>query len=358
MKKVLYLSNIEVPYRAKFFNELSKHCDLTVLYERNKSSNRDDSWSGSVPKNYKVMYLNGIKIGMENTFSLRIMKFIIMKYDVVVVGCYNSLVQMLAIVMMRLLKIPYILSTDGELFLNQNTWKGKLKYFFLKGASRYLSAGEKAADRLGELVGRENVDVYYFSSIHRNELDANELRMTGNRRERTVLVIGQYFHYKGLDVAIEAVRMDRSIHYKFVGTGKRSELFKKECGIDKLSNVEIIPFLSKTELEEEYLNCALMVLPSRQECWGLVVNEAASFGTPIVSTWGAGGALEFLSDEYPQYLAKPGDADDLLRAIRQCFESETDEYSQFLLKKAKGYSIEKQVEVHIRAIGEGYPKIL
>ena len=56
MKKILYITNIEVPYRVKFFNELAKYCDLTVLYERSKSSNRDGSWSSSEKINYKALY--------------------------------------------------------------------------------------------------------------------------------------------------------------------------------------------------------------------------------------------------------------------------------------------------------------
>ena len=46
-------------------------------------------------------------------------------------------------------------------------------------------------------------------------------------------------------------------------------------------------------------------------CLRLVVNEAASFGTPIVSTWGSGAAMEFIGDDYPQFLAKPADAGSL-----------------------------------------------
>ena len=78
--------------------------------------------------------------------------------------------------------------------------------------------------------------------------------------------------------------MDSSIRYKFVGMGKRTELFLKEMG-NMPENVKVIPFLQKSDLEEEYRRCSLLLLPTRQECWGLVVNEAASFGTPIVSTW-------------------------------------------------------------------------
>ena len=93
MKKVLYLTNIEVPYRVCFFNELAKHCDLTVLYERKKSSNRNNEWSKSEKHIFKSKYLNGIKIKAENAFSFGILKEIFSDYDVVIVGCYNSPVQ-------------------------------------------------------------------------------------------------------------------------------------------------------------------------------------------------------------------------------------------------------------------------
>lgn len=36
MKEVLYISNVEVPYRNEFFNQLALKCNLTVLYEKSK----------------------------------------------------------------------------------------------------------------------------------------------------------------------------------------------------------------------------------------------------------------------------------------------------------------------------------
>ena len=44
MKRILYLTNIEAPYRVRFFNALADHCRLTVAYERRSSSNRDADW--------------------------------------------------------------------------------------------------------------------------------------------------------------------------------------------------------------------------------------------------------------------------------------------------------------------------
>lgn len=347
MKKVLYLTNIEVPYRVRFFNELAKYCDLTVLYERERSANRNQAWAGSVQHNFHVKYLKGLKIGNENAFSLEILKEVFSKYDSIIVGCYNSPVQMLAILMMRLLRIPYILNMDGEPFLSGDGFKKKLKRFFASGAEKYLVAGERSAESLRNALGGEKEIIpYYFSSLSEQEIAEHRLS-AGQDRNDTILVVGQYFDYKGMDVALEAARMDLSLRYKFVGMGNRTELFRQEHEIPE--NVELIPFLQKQELEEEYKKCAMLVLPTRQECWGLVINEAASFGMPIVSTWGSGAAVEFLTEKYPQCLAEPGNPLSLQRAIATMVEEDKEKYRMHLLQKSVGYSIEANVRMHLQA---------
>ena len=345
MKKVLYLSNIEVPYRVRFFNEFSKHCDLTVVYEREKSSSRNAEWTKSESGNYKTEYLGGIKIKGEDAFSLKVLKYVFGKYDEIIVGCYNSHVYMFAILLMKIFRIPYILNVDGEVFVGDKGFKNIAKKFFLSGASKYLAAGEKSAESLKAIAKGKEIVPYYFSSLSREELQRNsqEKRERGN----TVLVVGQYLHCKGLDVALDVARKTPDVNYKFIGMGSKTNVFMEEYKAEGLPNVEFVPFLKKSELEEEYRTCGVFVLPSRQECWGLVINEAASFGTPIVSTYGSGAATEFLADSYPQFLAKPGDSESLLLAINNLRNSNTYEYSRFLLEKSKKYSIEASLEAHI-----------
>mgnify|MGYP003190840125 FL=1 len=251
--------------------------------------------------------------------------------------------------------IPYIINLDGEQFIG-NGLKDKIKRVILHGASGYLVAGEKSGETLANALGLSedlvNVKItpYYFSSLSEQEIEVHSKDRC--IRNNKVLVIGQYFDYKGMDVAYEVAKRTPYISYKFIGMGNRTSLFLKERtgGGHKLSNVEIIPFLQKQELAEEYKQCGCLLLPSRQECWGLVVNEASSFGTPIVSTWGSGAAVEFLSDEYPQYLAKPGDSESLLNCLLLCLNSDNSQYSQYLMEKSKNYSIERSVDCHRKAI--------
>lgn len=348
MKKILYLTNIEVPYRVRFFNELSKYCELTVVYEREKSRNRDEKWTSTETSRYNKVYLNGRKIGNENTFSLKIFDYIFRKYDKIIIGCYNSPIQILAITVMRIMKIPYLINVDGEVFINDYNIKSLIKKMLLTGASRYLVAGEKAADSLETIALRESFTVYYFSSLIEMEIENYGKMRRNNQRKNTILVIGQYYDYKGIDIALKAACIDRQLRFKFVGMGTRSNLFKRKVESLNATNVEVIPFMQKEELEREFSTCAMLVLPSRRECWGLVINEAAAFGTPIVSTWGSGAAIEFLSSEYSRFLVKPGDEIALYNSIKLLMADENiDDYSEYLKRKSRMYSVEKSVIAHL-----------
>lgn len=347
--KVLYLSNIEVPYRVSFFNELSKHVKLTVLYERKRSDDRDLLWSKSVKGGCNVEFLEGIKLGADNSFSFDVCSVLDRGWDVVLVGCVNSFVQLFAMGYMRAKKIPYFINLDGEFFLRDDI-KSKIKLRVLKSACGCLIAGERAGMVLRKKMGGDVcIKPYYFSSLNRYEVELNIKHQV--TRENYVLLVGRYLDVKGLDVAFRAASMDSNIRYKFVGMGNRTEQFRKDMG-DIPPNIEIIPFLQKEDLEEEYKKCSLLLLPSRQECWGLVINEAASFGTPIVSTWGCGAAVEFLSGKYEKYLAEIGSAESLLKCIKACIESNKTEYSNYLKEMSKKYTIERMVECHVSAFNQ------
>ena len=345
--KVLYISNIEVPYRNEYLNQLSLKVDLTVIYERKKSSNRDINWNIKNKLKYKVIYLHGINLLREYSFDIRILKYIFSKnYDYIIMGCMNSPLQIFAIMIMRMFKVNYILNIDGEYFFDGKGLKNALKRFILKGANKYFVAGDKVKENLKKFIPEKKIHVYHFSSLTEREILNNSKRINKNLTNK-ILVVGQYFNYKGIDVALKVAELDNELEYRFIGAGRRSTLVEKKVSSMNLRNVEIIPFLEKKDLFKEYQTCKCLLLPSNKECWGLVINEAASMGCPIISTKGSGASLEFLEK---QWIVDSGDYLSMYKAIK---EIDIYDYNKNLLvKKSQSYSIEKNVEETIMMLYE------
>jgi glycosyltransferase involved in cell wall biosynthesis len=353
--RVLYLTNYHNPYRDKFFEQLGQRCDLTVLFEQRGDVARDVSWfEGAGARSYQELYLPE---GERGPVSPTMLKTVRGGWSLVVAGCYNTTRQMAAIGRMRRRHVPYAVNSDGMVFETGSTLKCAARRHVLCGADAYLCAGEACVPSLRRVVGRDAfVAPYPFSSLT-GERTRELARADAVRDPGLVLVVGQYEDYKGLDVMLDAIpALSDGLRFRFVGMGRKADDFRALVKTKGLSDdVEVVPFLKPDDLAAEYLRAGLLVLPSRQECWGLVVNEAAACGCPVVSTWGSGAAVEFISRYYPQFLAEPGSAASLALTVDNFLrrpDSEKREYSAFLRQKAADYTIEATVDVHVRLFGE------
>jgi glycosyltransferase involved in cell wall biosynthesis len=102
-----------------------------------------------------------------------------------------------------------------------------------------------------------------------------------------------------------------------------------------------ISFLGSKSLEEIsalYQSCTALVLPSHSEPWGLVVNEALSYGCPVVVSSACGCVPDLVREGLTGFAFEVGNIDDLLRALdsarnlssdrqavaRQCLEMVSD----------------------------------
>lgn len=144
--KVLWLANIPSPYRVKFFNELGKHCELTVLFERKASLERNDSWKNYELKEFRAVFLRGKRIGVAEAFCPSIISYLKRDYDHIVVTTFSDLTGILAILYMKFYKIPYEIESDGAFPSNNKGIREKIKNgvkrFLLSGAKRYFSTAK------------------------------------------------------------------------------------------------------------------------------------------------------------------------------------------------------------------------
>ena len=112
--KILYILNVPSPYRVDYFNELGKYCDLTVLFERESSEERDASWLDFAFKNFKGIFLEGKSYKVDSSFCPSVVKYLKRnRYDYIICANFTSPTGMLAIEYMRLRGIKYYLESDG-----------------------------------------------------------------------------------------------------------------------------------------------------------------------------------------------------------------------------------------------------
>ena len=130
--KVLFLTNVPAPYRVNFFSELGKYVDLTVVYERKTASDRNKKWKSDTKENFNEIYLKSKIIGSDNSISFGVIKFLKKnQFDHIIIGQYSTFTAIIAILYMKIHKIPFIINSDGG-FINygEKKLKYKFKHFF------------------------------------------------------------------------------------------------------------------------------------------------------------------------------------------------------------------------------------
>lgn len=318
--KVLFIANIPSPYRVDFFNELGKKCDLTVLYERKQASDRE--WSVAKAKNYEEIYLHGINVGADTAFSIDILKYLKKGiYDIVVVGGYSTPTGMLAIEYMMFNNISFIMNSDGGFIKKHNGILDPIKRHFISRASAWLSPSEVTDNYLVHYgADYKKIYRYPFTSLFERDIlkttvpikNKHKIREKLKIKQKQVIIsVGQFIHRKGFDVLLKAGNnINKNVGIYIVG-GKATEEYIKIQQKYGLDNIYYIPFMDSAKLKEYYSAADIFVLPTREDIWGLVVNEAMANGLPVITTDKCVAGLELIKNGYNGFVV-PADEPVLL----------------------------------------------
>ena len=154
------------------------------------------------------------------------------------------------------------------------------------------------------------------------ETDAFPAPERGRRdASRRLLTVCRLIPRKGLDFLLAAMRQlgPEGFSLRIVGTGELADALADAITADGLADcVTLAGYVPRDELHREYGTADAFVLPSLSESFGLVLLEAMSCGLPIVATR-TGGIPELIHDGTQGFLAEPGNADELARAVRALF---------------------------------------
>ncbi len=350
--KVLYITTTPTPYKVDFFEELGKQCELTVLFERKSVSYRNNNWMRRNFKNFKGIFLRGFEI-RDKMISFEIFKYIKQDYDFIIIGVYSTITEIFAQIYMKKRNIPYIISSDGGFIKKDKYYQKKVKSTLLKNAKYYLSTGEMTSNYLKHYGANENnIFIYPFSSIHDDDIwksiniakEKTLLKKELEIKEKKMIIsVGQYIYRKGFDLLIKnANNWKETGIYIIGGTPTQEYIELKEKYNAK--NVHFINFLSKEELTKFYRAADLFILPTREDIWGLVINEAMANGLPIITTDKCIAGLEMIENGEIGDIFEANNEGQLIKCVNKWLDKSID--FQKILDIANKYTIERMALVH------------
>lgn len=151
-----------------------------------------------------------------------------------------------------------------------------------------------------------------------------------------IFSVGSLIHRKGHDVLLKALSKITHLPWQAViaGSSRDQEYFEGLIELRALlgleSRVEFVGHIDQQQLAEYYSKATLFALATRHEGYGMVFDEAMSYGLPII-TCDSGAVLETVGDK-AALLVEPDSEESFAEAISKVLENQ--EIHQAMSKSA------------------------
>jgi glycosyltransferase involved in cell wall biosynthesis len=205
----------------------------------------------------------------------------------------------------------------------QTFFKGLLKRLFFSQCDGFFCYGERSKQYLIQYGAKP--DKIWFRRQAAALPPGYSVEMALKHRieqgpqtsDLRILYVGRLSSEKSLDVLLKAfanvldVRANASLI--LVGAGPQEEELRElatRLGLNE-SSVEFAGSMDMSALATEYSKASCLVLPSVSEPWGLVVNEALSYGCPVVVSNRCGCVPELLGNQTSGLIFEAGNVEDL-----------------------------------------------
>ena len=366
MKRVLFLTNYPSPYRVHFFDELGKAMDVTVLFSdrAEDKTHRDAAWFVSGEGRFRKVQLTARLAGRgKRNLCVDVIPWLKKDFDAIVVCGYSSPTAMLAIAYLKAKRIPFYMEVDGGLVRKDSRLKYLYKRLLVGSAKYWISSGEHTTDYLVHYgARREDTFLYPFTSLRERDIlprlpsleEKQKLRRElGMTEEKIVVYVGRFTEAKGMDALLEAApSLERDTGVYFIG-GEPSAAHVEFCENHGLKNVHFVGFQKKEELEVFYKAADLLVLPTKSDVWGLVINEAMACGLPVITTNRCVAGLELIRDGINGYLVPVDDLEALTEKIRAVLTADYRQMGAAALETIRPYTFENMAKAHVEILEGG-----
>lgn len=219
---------------------------------------------------------------------------------------YHEFGTLPVLILAKLLNIRTIMTNESvySMVLHDSS----IKYYIKKVYKRVLflltdgffSYGIKSNDYLFRHGVHKNKILLFFNSFDKSKF-LNEHYNDSKQINKSIIFVGRLSPEKNLNSLISLFRYFKAdqLDYRLVmvGDGPLKENLQKDILKHDL-NIEIIGSILWNDLSELYNNSLCLILPSINETWGMVANEAIQMGVKVICSASCGCANDLVINHY------------------------------------------------------------
>ena len=343
--RIAWVTNLLAHYRAPCFRELHNQMpdQITFFFLAKKIENRQYILAQE-ENDFLVVYLRGWgwrrprRLFLHNYDDLHLndlRPILHGQYDILVLSGWDEPTYLLLWtwgVTTRKKVLFWCESTAYDMV--RPRIKEAFKRLLLKGAAGCIAAGQRAQQYCHQLGMSESrifiapnaADQHYYQGMAQKLLSLREsLRKEADVKEFTVLFVGRLEEaHKNVSTLIEACGIleqeGKPISLVLAGDGPDGEYYKGMTGKTRLKNVRFLGMLDRDTLCRYYAMADVLVLPSKSEPWGFVLNEAMEFGLPLVISEAVGAGPDLVVPGENGFVVPVGDVPTLASALQKLAE--------------------------------------
>lgn len=363
-KKVVIITNEPAPYRVdhyKFLQKQYKKYEFHIIYSIEKTKSELRQWDDSTSGLKNVYFLPSYEVVMKRRYDNR---EIIITYgvgkvlksiepDVVVCMEYNP-TSLMTMHWCRREKVPYISLTDGTLYSERNI--GKFQKISRKYIMKYSSAFIASSTRAKEKIESYNVKKKIYVSFLSEDISKYLNNKRSAIRKEQIIYVGSLIERKGVDLLIRAYANLKS-NCKLIIAGEgplKKELIDLVYSLKLEDKIEFVGYKQRAELVELYSDSKLFVLPTREDCYGLVILEAMCASLPVVASKYADGAYDLIEVGVTGEIVDPYNEIEFAKCLDKVIQKNDadNEWGNNAYKRAKTFGFDIVSKEFITAIDD------
>lgn len=349
MKKIIAIHNIVNPTRTAQFNKMSqifatRGYQFKVLFLSESDKNRQWEVKKDFLFEYQVLKNRALTIAGKDVHTFFInpdISKVLDQENPDIIFCYgwDHLSAYVSNKWARKHHKKFILWSEST--ANEKSWRrtlfNPLVKYLLKRTEHSVVCGTRAKEYLVSLGAKPSSIQIFYNTVdieditHKINLmsqsDKDILRhKLGIKTNKVIYYCGQLIERKGVYELLEGFRLyqqkekeGRDLTLLMVGQGREMSNLKSIIKERKIENVIFTGFVQYEEVFKFYAISDLFILPSHEEVWGLVLNEAVAAGLPVISTNVTGGAPDLIKNGQNGYIIEPKSAPAIKDAIHKVF---------------------------------------